>query len=93
MPAKIDFLAIYVPELKQSEQYYRQLYDMEVITREVERGNGLWYALPKDKGWADAGKVGIEIGILALRREEFVLAMFPCDPIPGQLFTIGTGAA
>ena len=95
MSVKIEFLAIYVPELKEAEQYYRQLFDMEVITREAEKGNGLWYALPKDKDWEDVERAGIEIGMLALRRDEFVLAMFACPPIPGQLFTIGlsmTGA-
>jgi len=93
MPAKIEFLAIYVPDLKQAEQYYGQLFDMEVITREAEKGNGLWYALPKDKGWDEVEKAGMELGMLAMRRDDFVLAMFPCEPIPGQLFTVGLSMA
>ena len=89
MPVTLDFIALYVKDLKEAEEYYQSLFGMDVITREAPMDDGIWYALPPGKGWADLEKAGIELGMLALRRDDFVLALFSGEPKPGQIFTIG----
>ena len=89
MSVSLDFIALYVTNLKEAEEYYRSLFGMDVITREAPMEDGVWYALPPDKGWADLDKAGIELGMLALRKDDLVLALFAGEPKPGQIFTIG----
>jgi hypothetical protein len=62
---------------------------LQIIVREALLNDGLWYTLPPDKGWDDAAAGGIALGMLALRRGDFVLALFPGDPQPGQLYMVG----
>jgi hypothetical protein len=62
---------------------------MELIGREAELEDGLWYTLPLEKSWDDAEAAGIELGMLALRKDEIVLALFSGDAPQGQVFAIG----
>ncbi len=84
-------IAIFVPELYSAEGYYREIFQLDVIVREARVGRGLeeWAQLPRDKGWADAEAAGIEMGMVALGRDDFVLALFTGEPSPVQVYAIG----
>ena len=85
----ISHIALYVPNLQEAEQFYRTLFDMDLIGREVEREDGLWYSLPFDKSWNDAQAAGVELHMVALRKGGLVLALFRGEKPPGQVFAIG----
>lgn len=89
MNSSLSFIALVVHDLHAAEDYYQWLFNMELIGREAELADGLWYALPFDKGWDAAEAAGIQLDMLALRKDEFVLAMFRGDACPGQVFAIG----
>ena len=89
MTANLEFIALFVPDLKQAEAYYRELFEMEVITRETMQNDGEWYAVPPGKNWSDLEQAGVGLIMLALRRDDFVLALFQGDPMMGQIFAIG----
>jgi catechol 2,3-dioxygenase-like lactoylglutathione lyase family enzyme len=89
MAANLEFLGLFVPDLQQAEAYYRDLFEMEVITRETPQSDGNWYALPPDKDWSDVEQAGIKLLMLALRRDDFVLALFQGKPAVGQIFAVG----
>jgi len=80
---------MFVPNLRSAEHYYQSVFDMELIGREAELADGLWYTLPFDKGWDEAEAAGIELGMLLLRKDKFVLALFRGDASPGQVYAIG----
>jgi catechol 2,3-dioxygenase-like lactoylglutathione lyase family enzyme len=80
---------MFVPNLRSAEHYYQSVFDMELIGREAELSDGLWYTLPFDKGWDEAEAAGIELGMLLLRKDKFVLALFRGDASPGQVYVIG----
>jgi len=88
-PTHIRFIALFVPDLRAAEQYYQTLFDMELIGREALHEDGLWYTLPFDKGWDDAEAAGIKLDMLAVRKGEFVLALFPGDACVGQVYKLG----
>jgi len=82
---RASHVAITVPNLELAEAYYRTLFDMEVVTRE-ELGLDGDRQLPRDKSWSDARRAGIELYMVALRRGEFVLALFDeASPFIGEL--------
>jgi catechol 2,3-dioxygenase-like lactoylglutathione lyase family enzyme len=89
MSASIRHVALCVPDLRGTEQYYQRVFDMELIGREALREDGQWYTLPHNKGWDDAIAAGIELGMLALQRGEIVLALFKAEVPLGQVFAIG----
>src|SRR3989304_2434830 len=89
MIASLRHIAVFVPNLRSAEHYYQSVFDMELIGREAELSDGLWYTLPFDKGWDEVKAAGIELGMLALRKGEFVLALFRGDAPPGQINVIG----
>jgi hypothetical protein len=74
---RCSHVAITVPALEEAEAYYRTLFDMEVVTREAAEGR----QLPRDKSWKDAHASGIDLYMVALRRGEFVLALFNEGPV------------
>ena len=82
-------IALVVPDLRAAEAYYQPLLGMRLIGREAQLDDGLWYSLPPDKGWVDAEAAGIKLGMLALRRGAFVLALMEGDVQPGQVYAIG----
>lgn len=89
MTSYLRHIALVVPNLREAEAYYQSLFQMELIGREAELDDGQWYTLPVDKGWEDAEAAGIELGMLALRKGEIVLAFFPGPHPSGQVFAIG----
>lgn len=89
MNSSLRHIALVVPDLQNAERYYRTVFDMELIGREAELPDGLWYTLPFDKGWDEAKAAGIELGMLALGKDKFVLALFRGEEVIGQVFVIG----
>jgi catechol 2,3-dioxygenase-like lactoylglutathione lyase family enzyme len=89
MAGTLRHIALFVPDLRQAEAYYQSLFEMELVGREAELEDGLWYTLPLDRGWDDTQAAGIELGMLALRKGEIVLALFAGDAPPGQVYAIG----
>ncbi len=88
MASSLRHIALAVPDLREAEAYYQSVFGMELIGREAELEDGLWYTLPLDKGWDDARAAGIDLGMLTLRKGEIVLALFSGDAPQGQVFAI-----
>jgi catechol 2,3-dioxygenase-like lactoylglutathione lyase family enzyme len=89
MCSSLRHIALFVPDVQVAEAYYQALFGMQLIGREAELDDGLWYTLPFDKGWDDARAAGITLGMVALRKGDIVLALFSGDAPPGQVFAIG----
>jgi hypothetical protein len=89
METSLKLIAWFVADLRAAEGYYQSVFDMTLIGREAELADGLWYTLPLDKGWTEAEAAGVELGMLALRKDDFVLALFKGDALPGQISVIG----
>jgi catechol 2,3-dioxygenase-like lactoylglutathione lyase family enzyme len=89
MTCSVRHIALVVPDLRAAERYYQSIFDMELVGRETELADGLWYTLPFDKSWDQADAAGIELGMLALRKDEFGLALFRGDAPVGQVNVIG----
>jgi catechol 2,3-dioxygenase-like lactoylglutathione lyase family enzyme len=89
MTTSLKHIALFVPDLQLAERYYQRVFDMELVGREAELDDGMWYTLPFDKGWEDAEAAGIKPGMTALRKGEFVLALFRGDVPQGQVFAVG----
>lgn len=85
----VRHIALVVPDLREAEEYYQSLFQMELIGREAELEDGQWYTLPVGKSWDDAEAAGIELNMLALRKDDIVLAFFPGPNPSGQVFAIG----
>lgn len=85
----LTHIALVVPNLRQAERYYQLIFDMALIGREAELPDGLGYTLPFDHGWEAAEAAGIELNMTALRKGEFVLALFAGAAPPGQCYVIG----
>ena len=89
MSAHVKHIALVVPDLREAETFYQSVFDMELIGREAARDDGLWATLPFDKGWDEAEAAEIELNMVALRKGEFVLALFRGAASPGQVYVIG----
>jgi catechol 2,3-dioxygenase-like lactoylglutathione lyase family enzyme len=80
----VGHIALFVPDLQEAERFYQRVFDMALLMREAPKGDGPWYTLPLDKGWDDAKAAGIEIKMVALRRDAFVLPLFEGKPAPRE---------
>ena len=89
MEGYLRHIALFVPDLHAAEVYYKSLFDMDLIGREIELEDGYWYTLPFDRGWNDVRAAGIELNMVALRKDKIVLALFAGDAPQGQVFAIG----
>jgi catechol 2,3-dioxygenase-like lactoylglutathione lyase family enzyme len=89
MNSSVRHIALFVPDLRTAERYYQSVFDMELVGREAELPDGLWYTLPFDKGWEEAEAAGIELGMVFLRKDDFGLGLFRGDGSPGQIYLIG----
>ena len=89
MNSSIRHIALFVPDLQTAEHYYQSIFDMELIGREAELADGLWYTLPFDKGWDEADAAGIKLDMVGLRKDEFALAFFRGDAPVGQVNVVG----
>ena len=81
---KIRHIALFVPDLQEAERFYEQVLGMVVMMREALLEDGQWYTLRPEKGWDDALAANVEIGMLALERGDFILALFPGRPAAGK---------
>lgn len=76
--------------LRSVEMYYARLFDLHVLSREgLDPGGTTWGQLRPEVGWDDAARAGVTIGMVALGRREFVLALFAGVPSGTQLFALG----
>jgi len=89
MLTSVSHIALFVPELQEAENFYSHLFDMELIGREIEKEDDLGYTLPFDKGWEDVKSAGVVLDMTALRKGNFVLALFRGLKPPGQVYVIG----
>jgi catechol 2,3-dioxygenase-like lactoylglutathione lyase family enzyme len=89
MLTSISHIALYVPDLMEAERFYQDLFEMELIGREIEKEDGLGYTLPFDKGWEDVKAAGLALHMIALKKGKFVLALFRGSKPLGQVFAIG----
>jgi catechol 2,3-dioxygenase-like lactoylglutathione lyase family enzyme len=86
----VRHIALFVSNLREAESFFQQVFDMELLMRETPLDDQLWYTLPMDKGWEDAEAAGVKINMVALKRDEFVLALFEGSPTPiGTVLEIG----
>jgi catechol 2,3-dioxygenase-like lactoylglutathione lyase family enzyme len=90
---QIRHLALFVPDLRAAEEFYCRLLDMRLLFREARVREGEWYTLRPGQGWDDVAAVGIEMGMIALKRDDFVLALFSGAPSPGTVVEIGLSLA
>ena len=83
-PARFRHVAFPVQGLRDAEDYYAELFAMKVLCREAPLPEaGTWAALPPDRGWDDATAAGVTLGMVALQRDDLILALFEA-PAPGQ---------
>jgi hypothetical protein len=81
-------------DLRGAESYYSHLFDMAVAVREAllpgaDPAGDEWGQLPIERSWEDADAAGVEIGMVALQREDVVLALFAVEPTGVQYYAIG----
>jgi hypothetical protein len=60
------------------------------LFRETVREDA-WYTLYAGLDWGGVRKRGIDVAMVALRREALVLAVFPGTPEPGTVFELCVG--
>jgi catechol 2,3-dioxygenase-like lactoylglutathione lyase family enzyme len=82
------YLAILVPDLGAAEAFYTRAFDLELRFRESKQGDESWYTIRGDLGWDEIAQQGISVDMVALGREEFVLALFQGSPREGTLYEI-----
>ena len=63
-------VAIYVHDLRAAEEFYRRAFGMGLLFRETRREGDDWYALRPHVDWDGAEARGIQIGMVALRRDD-----------------------
>jgi catechol 2,3-dioxygenase-like lactoylglutathione lyase family enzyme len=81
------YVALYVPGLRVAEDFYRGVFGVELLFREAER-DGEWWTLPATSGWEHALAARTELDMVALRRDDFVLALFRGAPKPGAVHEV-----
>ncbi len=77
--ARFRHVALHVPDLRDAEEYYATLFGMTVLLREArlrEAETETWATLPPDRGWDDAAAAGVTLGMVALQRDELIIALF-----------------
>ena len=77
MPADyraVTHIALNVPSLREAEEFYRQLFRLDVAFRETERPDG-WWTLPREAGWTDAEAAGVTPQLSVLQRDALALAL------------------
>jgi hypothetical protein len=87
-------VALLVPDLRSAEEHYLALFEMEVLFREAPLEAGgpeteRWGSLRPDVSWDDAESAGVEIGMVALQNDLFILPLFSAPPTGVQTYAIG----
>jgi catechol 2,3-dioxygenase-like lactoylglutathione lyase family enzyme len=93
MTLAYKYVALHVPDLRAAETLYRHVLGLELLFRESQSDDGTWHALRPELDWEDARSQGIEVGMVALGRDGFVLALFRGLPAPGTIYEICVGVA
>jgi catechol 2,3-dioxygenase-like lactoylglutathione lyase family enzyme len=86
-------VALHVPDLQRAEEFYRLVFDLDVVSREALTSGSLtddepWAQLPHTATWEDARLAGIDVQMVGLRRDDLLLALFPGSPQPGTVFLV-----
>lgn len=86
-------VALLVPDVRAAEEYYSALFAMDLLFREGPATAGLdageWATLRPGVSWEQADTAGLTIGMVALRRDDVVLALFPGPASGAQVYAIG----
>lgn len=85
------YLAIHVPDLGAAEGFYTRVFDLELRFRESKQGDESWYTIRDDLRSDEIDQRLITVDMVALGREEFVLALFQGSPREGTLYEICIG--
>ena len=78
----VRHIALFVTDLREAEAFYRDVFEMELLMREALLDDRQWYTLPPDKGWHEAASAGVDLTMLALQRDDFILALLQGEPVP-----------
>jgi catechol 2,3-dioxygenase-like lactoylglutathione lyase family enzyme len=70
----VTHVALRVADLRQAEDFYMALFDLQVAFREAEVADG-WRTLPEGAGWQDAQAAGISLDLSVLHRDALHLAL------------------
>jgi catechol 2,3-dioxygenase-like lactoylglutathione lyase family enzyme len=89
---RASHVALHVPDLEAAEQFYTAALGLEVVTRESLDAHGGWEQLPPGAGWEDAGRAGVELHMVGLRRDDLIVALFLGLPTTGTLYLVGIAA-
>lgn len=85
------YIALFVPDLRAAEAFYREVFEMTLLFRESEQEDGGWRTLRPGVNWDDAEARDIAVDMVALRRDELVLALFRGEPGPGTVYELCVG--
>lgn len=89
MTVRLRHVALVVPDLRPAETYYQTIFSADLIGREARLADGLWYTMRPEHNWDDADNGSIDIGMVALRKDEMVLALFAGGAETAQPLFIG----
>jgi catechol 2,3-dioxygenase-like lactoylglutathione lyase family enzyme len=82
------YLATYVSDLEAAEAFYTSVFDLGLLFRESRQNDESWHTLRDDLGWDEIYRRGIHVDMVALERDEFVLALLEGRPREGTLYEI-----
>jgi catechol 2,3-dioxygenase-like lactoylglutathione lyase family enzyme len=70
----MSHIGLTVPDLLAAEEFYRRVFSMEVLVREVRSGSA-WRSLDPAIEWAEAARLGLHIHMVVLTRDQFAVAL------------------
>jgi catechol 2,3-dioxygenase-like lactoylglutathione lyase family enzyme len=73
---RYSHVALYVDDLRAAERFYKHVFTAEVLFREAVDAHGVWHTLPLEAGWDDAERAGVELEMVALKRDDIVFPIF-----------------
>ena len=74
MTYSMSHIGLTVADLPAAEEFYRRVFGMEVLVREVRDGVA-WRSLDRPVGWSEAARLGVRIQMVVLTRDEFAIAL------------------
>jgi catechol 2,3-dioxygenase-like lactoylglutathione lyase family enzyme len=73
---RYSHVALYVDDLSAAERFYVRTFAADVLFREGIDAEGVWRTLPLEAGWEDAARAGVDLHMVALRRNGVVFPLF-----------------
>jgi catechol 2,3-dioxygenase-like lactoylglutathione lyase family enzyme len=73
---RCSHVALYVDDLRAAEHFYTRAFAADVLFREAVDASGVWRTLPLEAGWDDAARAGVDLHMVALKRDDLVLPVF-----------------